>query len=111
MRTLPRPLFALTIGFLSGCAATAPIASKAQHPAPEPDCSFRAATTCWTMTARFPRRHAEAADSEPGQILNPGPPVLASESDSAVRLNELLPKNTLSLPAAQRVEDTTVAVR
>jgi hypothetical protein len=81
MRTIPTLLFALALGFFSGCAASAPIVTKAQHPAPEPDCSFRAATTCWTMAARFPGNRAQPTDSEPKQILNSSPAILASEAD------------------------------
>jgi hypothetical protein len=82
VRTFPTARFLLALGLLSGCATAARMASTAQHPHPEPDCSFRSATSCWTLGTRFPARSVEPADTEPGQILNSNPAVLASEADS-----------------------------
>jgi hypothetical protein len=76
--TLP---LALVLGLLCGCATTAQVTSPAQ--VAEPDCSFRAATSCWTLAARFPPRRAEPTDSQPGKLLNPPPAVLATDADSA----------------------------
>jgi hypothetical protein len=78
--TLSLPV-ALVLGLLCGCATTAPVSSPVHTP--EPDCSFRAATSCWTVAARFPPRRVEPTDSQPGRILSPAPAVLASEADSA----------------------------
>jgi putative addiction module component (TIGR02574 family) len=81
-QTLPLvPLLAL----LCGCAATTRLASPAQSPDLEPDCSYRAATSCWTLAARFPPRRAEPPDSQPETIRSRGPAVLASEIDSGRR--------------------------
>jgi hypothetical protein len=80
--TLTLPL-ALVLGLLCGCATTAAVSSPT-HVA-EPDCSFRAATSCWTLAARFPPRRAEPTDSQPGKLLNLPPAVLATDADSARR--------------------------
>jgi hypothetical protein len=76
--TLP---LALLLGLLGGCATTGQVAAPAH--AAEPDCSFRAASSCWTLAARFPPRRAEPTDSQPERLLNPLPAVLASMADSA----------------------------
>jgi hypothetical protein len=78
MRILP---VALVIGLVYGCAATARSPSAARTT--EPDCSFRAATSCWTVAGRFPPRRAEPTDSQPREIMKPPPAVLASRADSA----------------------------
>lgn len=80
MRLTVRLGVALVPGLLGACAAIA----RAPSPPPpvSPDCSFRAATSCWTPTARFPSRPAEPPDTVPGKILNPPAVVLASEADS-----------------------------
>ena len=70
----------LAVGLLCGCATTAPVASSARPP--EPACSFRAATSCWTMTTRFPTRRAERADSQPKHPFKPPAAVLATATDS-----------------------------
>jgi len=67
---------------LSACA-TAP-ASSARAPEPAPDCSFRAATTCWTLGVRVPTRAREAPDPAPDRLLRQTPAVLASRGDTAV---------------------------
>ena len=77
--------FALVLALLCGCAPRPEEASE--PPAPEPDCSFRAATSCWTLGARFPERRSEPTDSQPGQILKPPAAVLATETDSTPRNN------------------------
>jgi hypothetical protein len=73
----------LLLGLLSGCARTARLSAPAQ--AAEPDCSFRTATSCWTLAARFPTKRAEPSDSQPRKILNSLPAALASHADSARR--------------------------
>ena len=81
MRMTTTVPLALVFGLLGGCARTGQVASPAH--AAEPDCSFRAASSCWTLATRFPPRRAEPTDSQPGKILNPPPAVLASKADSA----------------------------
>ena len=71
----------LGVGLLCGCATTAPVASSARPP--EPACSFRAATSCWTMNTRFPPKRAERADSQPEKPFDPRPSVVATAADSA----------------------------
>lgn len=73
-------LLAGGIGLLPGCAPTAGLS-----PAPEaakPDCSFRSATSCWTLGTRFPTGRAEPGDSLPLRIVSPPPAALASTADS-----------------------------
>jgi hypothetical protein len=79
MKILPA---VLVLGFVYGCAATARSPSTAR--AAEPDCSFRAATSCWTVAGRYPPRRAEPTDSQPDEILKQSPAVLASRTDSAL---------------------------
>lgn len=73
----------LGVVLLCGCAATTPSGSAARQP--EPACSFRAATSCWTMNTRFPPGRAERADSQPEKPFDPRLAVLATAADSAVR--------------------------
>lgn len=77
---LVAPALPLALGLLCGCAPTAQETWPAR--AAEPDCSFRAATSCWTLGPRFPSPRAERSDSQPGRILRPPPAVLASKADS-----------------------------
>ena len=81
MRTTTTVTLALVFSFFGGCARTGQVASAA-HTA-EPDCSFRAASSCWTLATRFPPRRAESTDLQPGKNLSPPRAVLASEADSA----------------------------
>jgi hypothetical protein len=80
MRLTVFPGIALVSGLLGACASVARTPSP--PPKASPDCSFRAATSCWTPTARFPSRPAEPGDTARGRILNPPAVVLASEVDS-----------------------------
>ena len=80
MRATVIPGICLLPGLLGACASVARPPSP--PPKASPDCSFRAATSCWTPTARFPSRPAEPADTAGGKILNPPAVVLASEVDS-----------------------------
>jgi len=77
---LAPPALPVALGLLCGCAPTAQQTWPAQA---EPDCSFRAATSCWTLGPRFPSARVERSDSQPGRILRPPPAVLASAADSA----------------------------
>jgi hypothetical protein len=86
----PIPLVTVTLALLSGCAAAAvPTSSSSANSAPERDCSFRSATTCWTLAPRIPTPRPAARDSVPDQLLTPPRPVLASEADTALGLAEL----------------------
>ena len=69
----------LVMPILVGCAAGTPPATAAV-PA-EPDCSFRSASTCWTLKARFPRARREAPDSAGRELREPPARVLASRAD------------------------------
>jgi len=73
------PCKALGVALLCGCAATP--RSTTVVPREEPDCSFRSATTCWTIVGRFPARRAEARDSVPELLTRP-PTVLANRADT-----------------------------
>jgi hypothetical protein len=85
----PIPLVTVTLALLSGCAAAAAPASSSSAAEPERECSFRSATTCWTLAPRVPARHPEARDSAPNRILTPPRPLLASEADTTMGLAEL----------------------
>ena len=65
---------------LSGCVGT-PVATSSRT-GPEPDCSFHAATTCWTLGARVPAPRPQASDTAPDRLLRQPPAVLASRGDS-----------------------------
>ena len=82
MRMLPATLALLSIALLCGCGAAPP---SANAPQPEPDCSFRSASTCWTVAGRFPPRRAKSPTPtpKPGDIRALSPTVVASGGDSA----------------------------
>jgi hypothetical protein len=65
---------------LSGCAGVTQSASSV--PRKGPDCSFRSATTCWTLAGRFSPARAAKPDSARKQLLEPPTPVLATRADS-----------------------------
>jgi hypothetical protein len=78
----PIPLIAIVL--LSGCAAgAAPVSSSSAAPERQDDCSFRSATTCWTLAPRVPVSSPAPRDSTPDQLLTPPRPVLAARADSA----------------------------
>jgi hypothetical protein len=66
---------------LSGCAAGRRD-STALAPEREPDCSFRSATTCWTLGARVLAPERAARDTAPDRLLRQPPAVLASRADT-----------------------------
>ena len=68
------------MGLLCGCAKAPDLATES--PVAEPDCSFRAATSCWTLSARLPPRRAEPADSTGRELAAPPPVLLADAADS-----------------------------
>ena len=84
MRMIASSPALLTIVLLSGCAA-AQSAQSAQSSStavrPGPDCSFRSASTCWTMASRFPPRSPSVPPKQ-DEIDSLTPTVLASEADS-----------------------------
>jgi hypothetical protein len=65
---------------LCGCAATTQSASSSPRTAP--DCSFRSATTCWTLAGRFPPPRVAQPDSAPKELLEPPAVILATRADS-----------------------------
>jgi hypothetical protein len=64
-------------GLVVLCGCTPPQTS-AVAPEREPDCSFRSASTCWTMASRFPAPRPEPRDSVKHHILDEPPARLAS---------------------------------
>ena len=66
---------------LSGCAP-ARVNSSSLASEAAPDCSFSAATTCWTLGARVPAPRPEARDTSPERLLRLPPAVLASRGDT-----------------------------
>ena len=66
---------------VSGCA-TVRVNSSSLPREPAPDCSFSAATTCWTLGARVPAPQPEIRDTAPDRLLRPPPAVLASGADT-----------------------------
>jgi hypothetical protein len=80
-RTISIPLPALGMALLCGCAATAQ--SSSTPPGREPDCSFRSATTCWTVAGRFPAPRPVVQDSVPEEVLEQPPMLLAKMADTA----------------------------
>jgi hypothetical protein len=72
----------VTIALLSGCAAAQSSQSSSTAVRPGPDCSFRSASTCWTVASRFPPPSPSAPPKQE-EIDNRSPTVLASEADSA----------------------------
>ena len=81
MRTMPTPLVLLGIALLHGCAAAT--RSSSAGPRPEPDCSFRSPSTCWTVAGRFPSRLPKSAAPKPDEIRSLSPVTVASTGDSA----------------------------
>lgn len=72
------------IALVYGCAAaTAQPSSTAPTPRLEPDCSFRSASTCWTVAGRFPSWLPESAVPKPDDIRDPSPITVANRADSA----------------------------
>jgi hypothetical protein len=65
---------------LCGCAATTQSVSSAARS--EPDCSFRSATTCWTLGSRFPSPRDAKPDSARKDLLEQPPTTLATEADT-----------------------------
>lgn len=64
----------LGIELLYGCAtATHSVSSPGSA---EPDCSFRSATTCWTLAGRFPPPARRAEDRQPNETLRQAPTVV-----------------------------------
>jgi len=73
----------LGTALLCGCAAASQSSPASKEV--EPDCSFRSATTCWTLAGRFPPPRPQAGDPPPSDVLKQRPPVLASRADSALK--------------------------
>jgi hypothetical protein len=81
MRMMAPPLLLMGMACLHGCAAGTQ--SSSAVPRPAPDCSFRSASTCWTVAGRFPPRLPKSAAPKPDEIRGPSPITLASAADSA----------------------------
>jgi hypothetical protein len=73
-------LAGLAVAVCCGCGTSGQ--SAATMPEPKPDCSFRSATTCWTLAGRLPARRSEVPDSLPNEILKQ-PPASLAIADSA----------------------------
>ena len=73
----------LWMALLCGCAAGTQ--SRAATAVAEPDCSFRSPTTCWTVSARFPRLSSETP-LPPADSLSRDPSALiASGTDTVTK--------------------------
>jgi hypothetical protein len=70
----------LAASLLGGCAASVQSAVTAGRN--EPDCSFRSASTCWTLGARFPSARTETRDSAAKELLRQAPRTLARRVDT-----------------------------
>ena len=82
MPMVPSLPIALSIVVLCGCAAATQSSSTRQGT--EPDCSFRSATTCWTLGGRFPLlRPSEPAGPKPDELPKEPPAILANRADTA----------------------------
>jgi hypothetical protein len=82
--TTSHPTLLIAIVLLSGCVAgAAGTSASSATPEREGDCSFRSATTCWTLAPRVPVSSPAPRDSAPDQLLTPPRPVLAARADSA----------------------------
>jgi hypothetical protein len=68
------------VGLLCGCARGPDVVTEI--PVAEPDCSFRAATSCWTLSVRLPSTRAEPADSTDRELVAPPPVLVANAVDS-----------------------------
>ena len=79
---IARVMSAMSVGvaLLSGCGAAN---AAAMRPAPEAECSFRSATTCWTLAGRFPAERGSPPAPSPEELRAPPRAVLASTADSA----------------------------
>jgi hypothetical protein len=80
MRMMPTLLVLLSIACLHGCAATTQ--SSPAAPRLAPDCSFRSASTCWTVAGRYPSRLPKSVGPKPDEIRGPSPITVASTADS-----------------------------
>jgi hypothetical protein len=76
------PILPVVLGMVILCGCAAVSQSSATASADEPDCSFRSATTCWTLAGRFPPRPSEAGEPDPNEAPR-APTALASRADSA----------------------------
>ena len=81
-------LTCLLAATLLGACATTMRSSAADAPS-KPDCSYRSATTCWTLAGRFPPAHQTARDSLPRELLESPPRTLASHPDTSGYVGEL----------------------
>jgi hypothetical protein len=79
----PIPLATVALALVSGCAAAAaPASSSSATAAAESDCSFRSATTCWSLAPRLSAVRSARKGPAPDQLQAPPQPVLASRADN-----------------------------
>ena len=71
----------LAATLLGACATTTQTA--AVNVPSEPDCSYRSATTCWTVVGRFPPAQLAPRDSLSRELLDSLPRTLASSADTS----------------------------
>jgi hypothetical protein len=76
----------VVVSLLYGCAGATDAATEL--PVAEPDCSFRAATSCWTLSARLPPKRAEPADSAARELMAPPPQLFANADDSTTSTSD-----------------------
>ena len=77
----------LAVTLLDACATT--MRSAAADVPSEPDCSYRAATTCWTIVRRFPPAHPAARDSLSRELLASPAQTLATSPDTIRDVREM----------------------
>jgi len=94
MRIMPTPVALLGIALLGGCAAAQ---SSSAAPPLEPDCSFRSASTCWTVAGRFPARRPKSTPSKPDEIRDPSPTAVASNADSSPETRHMPPGDSIGV--------------
>jgi hypothetical protein len=71
------------MALLYGCATATRSASSAGNA--EPDCSFRSATTCWTLAGRFPQPAPRAGERQPNEMPRQAPTVVTRGAHSTRR--------------------------
>lgn len=81
MRSSGTSAVLLAAALLCGCAPSA--RSSMVVEAAKPDCSFRAATTCWTVSGRFPTTRQVRPPQEDEPLKQPAT-ILASGADTVV---------------------------
>jgi hypothetical protein len=81
-------LTCLLAATLLGACATTMRSSAADAPS-KPDCSYRSATTCWTVAGRFPPARRAARDSLVRDLFESPPRTFASHPDTSRHVGEM----------------------